>query len=224
MAAVLYMISFMLMGCVVTRCLFPRRHFLTRVWMGACLGVFLMMWMPYLSAFVFGFTLKAHVLALFAAVMLTLGCAASGRRTAAARWGDEDRSLLVTMLFTVVPLFLFSMVLEWTHNIRPAADGLHVGQSTYGDLNLHLSIITSMRNASVPADYSIYPGARLSYPFLTDTLSTSCMLLGMDLRAQRNRVRNGIHHHLTHRKETKGDERTEFHYQSRSDYGPGISP
>ena len=183
MAAVLYLISFMLMGCAVTRCLFPRRQVLTRVWMGACLGVFLMMWLPYLSAFLFGFTLKAHVLALLAAVMITLGCAVSVRRTAAVRWGDEDRSLLVTMLFTVVPLFLFSMVLEWTHNIRPAADGLHVGQSTYGDLNLHLSIITSMRNASVPADYSIYPGARLSYPFLTDTLSTSCMLLGMDLRA-----------------------------------------
>ena len=72
MAAVLYLFSFMLMGSAVTRCLFPRRQVLTRVWMGACLGVFLMMWLPYLSAFLFGFTLKAHVLALLAAVMITL--------------------------------------------------------------------------------------------------------------------------------------------------------
>ena len=182
MAAVLYTLSFILMGCAMTRWLFPRWRVLTRVWAGGSLGVFLMMWLPYLSAFVFSFSLKAHVLALFGGVALTLLCALRGRKTAARRWSEEDRSLLIPMLFTVLPLFLFTMWLEWTHNIRPAADGLHVGQSTYGDLDLHLSIITSMRNAAVPADYSIYPGARLSYPFLTDTLSTSCMILGMDLQ------------------------------------------
>ena len=72
--------------------------------------------------------------------------------------------------------------LIWTHDLRPANGSLHTGQACYGDLSLHLSIITSLRNASFPADYAIMPGNLLSYPFLTDSFTTTFMLGGCSLR------------------------------------------
>ncbi len=161
----------------------PNMRMIVRMWMGGAFGLFLMMWLPYLAAFATGFTVRAHVIALIAAVLSACGCCFLSRTVRPKPFNAEDASLLRVMLFTAVPLLIFAAYLEWTHNIMPQPDGLHVGQSTYGDLNLHLSIITSMRGAAVPADYSIFPGARLSYPFLTDTLSTSFMLMGMSLRA-----------------------------------------
>ena len=56
-------------------------------------------------------------------------------------------------------------------------------QSTYGDLPMHLSFITGLAGKKFPADYPFYPGNRLSYPFLTDSLSSTFYLLGCSLQA-----------------------------------------
>ena len=58
-----------------------------------------------------------------------------------------------------------------------------MGQSTYGDLPMHLSFITGLVGKKFPADYPFYPGNRLSYPFLTDSLSSTFYLLGSSLQA-----------------------------------------
>jgi len=58
-----------------------------------------------------------------------------------------------------------------------------VGQSTYGDLPMHLSFITGLVGKKFPADYPFYPGHRLSYPFLADSLSSTFYLLGCSLQA-----------------------------------------
>ena len=67
-----------------------------------------------------------------------------------------------------------------THTI-PAADNgsFHTGQSTYGDMNMHLGFITSIANQKrFPPEYSIYPGVRLAYPFLCDSISSSLYIWG----------------------------------------------
>jgi hypothetical protein len=46
---------------------------------------------------------------------------------------------------------------------------------------MHMSIATSLRGASLPADYNILPGSLLGYPFLTDATATTLMLFGMPL-------------------------------------------
>ena len=64
----------------------------------------------------------------------------------------------------------------------PGSNGsLWCGQSTYGDLCMHLSFITSMENMSFPPHYSLLMNTPLSYPFLTDSLSTTFYMLGMPL-------------------------------------------
>ena len=84
----------------------------------------------------------------------------------------------------VLPLTILSAYLQYTHVMRVGADGSwNVGQSTYGDLPMHLSFITGLKNAAFPAEYPFYPGHQLSYPFLADSLSTSFYLMGWSLQA-----------------------------------------
>lgn len=182
MLAILYWLLFSAGGCLIVRFLMPEKSPAARVWLGLTLGLMLMMWLPALSAFFLRFSLAAHWAALGLLALLTGAAYAGRRRAKAAPWTQDDARLSRVLLFVALPLTLIGAYLQWTHNIMPAADGsLHVGQSTYGDLPLHLSIASGLRDAAFPPDYSILPGARLSYPFLTDSLSTSFMLLGFDL-------------------------------------------
>lgn len=50
------------------------------------------------------------------------------------------------MLMVVLPLTLLSAYLQYTHCLRVGNDGgWWVGQSTYGDLPMHMSFITSLK-------------------------------------------------------------------------------
>lgn len=184
MLAIAYFCLFELCGTGIIFLLLPRMRPVARVWLGLCLGLALMMWLPALCAFFCDFTLDAHLLAVALLFLLVGGAYWRRDKRAPAVLGERDRGLLRLLLFVALPLTLVGAYLQWTHSLAPAADGsLHVGQSTYGDLPLHLALATSLRNASFPADYSILPGALLTYPFLADSLSTSFLLMGFSLRA-----------------------------------------
>ena len=156
----------------------PYRHFVSSVSythldvykrQGLCLGLLLLMWMPALPAFAVRFSRLAHVLALLPLGGITAGAFYLRDERPARRMEQDDFDLLFTALMVAVPLTVLGGYLQSTPVLRPAADGsLHGGQSTYGDLCLHLGIATSLRDAAFPPTYSILPGATLSYPFLTD--------------------------------------------------------
>lgn len=80
--------------------------------------------------------------------------------------------------------FAFFCYCLYTHTIVGNADGsMHTGQSTYGDMNMHFSFITSIANQQTfPPEYSLLPGHKLSYPFLCDSVSSSLYLMGASLR------------------------------------------
>ena len=184
MLAILYFLLFEGCGTAIVCFLLPRKPFSVRLWMGMCLGILLMMWLPALLAFACDFTLAAHLWALLPLALLTFGAFISREKVPWQGVTQKDRDLFRLLLFVALPLTLIGGYLQWTHIIAPATDGtLHVGQSTYGDLPLHLAIASSLRGAAFPPDYNILPGALLTYPFLTDSLSTSFMLLGFSLRA-----------------------------------------
>ena len=84
-------------------------------------------------------------------------------------------------LVLVLPLLILGAYLMYTHMLRNVNGELHVGQSTYGDLCLHLGIATSLRDAAYPPDYSLLPGTLLGYPFLGDSLVTTMLLFGSGL-------------------------------------------
>ena len=183
MAAVLYTILFLMGGAAIIRTQLPGKSPLTRAFLGLALGLLLEMQLPALCANVFDFTLRAHYVA--AVLLLALvGVSFVLRDTRAAKTMTyEDRRLLGAMAVIVLPLTVLSAYLQHTHMIMEAADGSYwCGQSTYGDLCMHLSFITSMKDMAFPPTYNLLYGTALNYPYLADSLSTTMLMLGMDIQ------------------------------------------
>ena len=183
MIAVIHALAYLACGVCAVRLLLPRHTPLTRIWLGLSLGVLLMMWLPALCAFALGFTMGAHWLALGVLALLTGACFLLRDQRSARGWDGAEQTLLRQWLAVALPLTLLSAWLQYTHVIRVTDNGWYVGQSTYGDLPMHLSFITGLKNAPFPPEYPFYPGHRLSYPFLADSLSTSFYLMGWSLQA-----------------------------------------
>ena len=178
MIGYLILAGFLLCGCVAMDALLARRDRLVRLWLGLCAGLVMMMWLPALFAFALRFDRAAQLLALAVAAAIAGACAFIGRKRPRSRHTDMPLWLPLAL---VVPLALLGGYLQYTHILRNVNGALHVGQSTYGDLCLHLGIATSLRGASFPPDYSLLPGTLLGYPFLGDTMVTTMLLFGSDL-------------------------------------------
>ena len=164
--------------------LFPRHRPLNRLWLGISLGLMEEMVLPALCAFLLAFTAEAHVAAAGILFLLTLAAYRCRDRREKAPWDEKETAFLRQVLCTALPLTVLGAYLQVTHNMRPDASGAwHVGQSTYGDLPMHLSFVTGLVGKAFPADYPFFPGARLSYPFLADSLSSTFYLFGASLQA-----------------------------------------
>lgn len=184
-ASLIYTFLYLYAGVMTVRFLLPRHRPLNRLWLGMCLGLLEEMWLPAIGAALFTFGAEAHVFG--AAVLFVLTLIAwfdRDRRRAPAEWDEKENALLRQILVFCVPLTLLAVWLQYSHVMRvDEAGNWHVGQSTYGDLPMHLSFITGLIGKRFPADYPFYPGNRLSYPFLTDSLSSTFYLLGSSLQA-----------------------------------------
>ena len=182
MIAALYLLAYLCCGVLCVRWLLPRHPVLNRIWLGASLGVLLMMWLPTLLSAFCSFTWLAHGLALIPLLLLTLLCWFLRDKHPVKEWDAEETRQLKQLLWIVVPLTVLSGYLQYTHCLREDSWGnLNVGQSTYGDLPMHLSFITGMIGSSFPMNYPFCPGVQLCYPYLTDALSASFYLMGWSL-------------------------------------------
>ncbi len=184
MLSIFYLAFFLACGLAMARFLLPRLRPLPRGYIGLSLGVLGMMWLPALLAHGFSFTLTAHWLAAGVMALLALGSFFLRDRRSPLPFDQEEKRLLLTLVVLVLPLTLLSAYLQYTHSLRPAADGTyHVGQSTYGDLSLHLAVATGAVNAPFPLPNSLMLGATMAYPYLSDTFATSFLMMGMGLPA-----------------------------------------
>ena len=189
MIAILYLLVFMAAGTLMVRLLLPRQPVLSRLWLGCSLGLLLLMWLPALFAFFLNFSITAHVCAAVTLAPLCGVCFLLRDKAHAVHpWDAEETRQLKQLLIVVIPLTILGGWLQYTHNFRvdSATGSWHVGQSTYGDLPMHTGFITGLVDSSFPPEYPFYPGHRLSYPFLTDTMSTSLYMLGLSLQAALN--------------------------------------
>ena len=181
MVGFIILAGFLLSGCVAIDALMPRKNGLVRLWLGLSAGLMLMMWLPTLFAFVLRFGRVAQLLGLALAASIAATCAFLNRdKPRQRRFTDMPLWLPIVL---VAPLVILSGYLQYTHTLRNVGGALHVGQSTYGDLCLHLGIATSLRDAAYPPDYSLLPGTLLGYPFLGDSMVTTMLLFGSDLTA-----------------------------------------
>ena len=179
-----FFICFQTFGIISIRFLLPRRRVLDRVWLGMSLGLLEMIWLPALFAFLLSFSMTAHWLALLTGAILTGICGLIRDRKPVRRWDEDETALGKQILMIALPLTVLGGYLQYTHGMRiDAAGNWNVGQSTYGDLPMHMSFITGLIGKRFPADYPFYPGHQLSYPFLADSLSSSFVLMGCSLQA-----------------------------------------
>ena len=174
-------------GLLLAFLLLPDRCFAVRIWLGLVFGCVLLMWLPCLFAFAFGFTSRAQFAALALAGLISL-CSLillfRHKETLFKHTDETDRRDLFGFALSAL-LTAFCACLLHTHVLRPEADGsLWVGQSTYGDLAMHLGFVESLfRQGQFPPEYSIFPGQQLNYPFLVDAASASLRFFGLSLRA-----------------------------------------
>ena len=179
MLGIVILTLFLCAGIALADAVFRRRDRLTRLWLGLCAGLIMMMWLPALFAFFMRFTKTAQLCGLGAAVLAAAAAQIADRgRRREKRFTDMPLWLLPAL---VVPLAILGGWLQYTHTLREIDGALWVGQSTYGDLCLHLGIATSLRNAAFPPDYSLLPGTMLGYPFLADSMVTTMLLFGTEL-------------------------------------------
>ena len=183
-ASLAYVSMYLALGVLTVRFLLPRHKPLNRIWLGLSLGVLEAMWLPALAAFFLGFTALGHAAAAGILLILTAACWFLRDRRDPAPWDEEEKKQFRQMLWVTIPLTILGGYLQYTHTMRvDAAGNWNVGQSTYGDLPMHLGFITGMTGKKFPVDYPFFPGAQLSYPFLADSFSSTFLLLGSSLQA-----------------------------------------
>ena len=182
MLAIVYLLFFLLCGALMGHFLLPRLRPLIRGYIGVSLGLFCLLWLPVLLAYFISFTLTAHVIAAFLMAALTFLTYFLRDKRSLLTINEADKAALKTLLILLIPMTLLSGFLQYTHSIRPSMDGgYHVGQSTYGDLSLHLAVTTSIVNAKFPLHNSLMLGATMAYPYLSNSFASSLYLLGLPL-------------------------------------------
>lgn len=184
----LYFLYFQVVGILLIRLLYSKKNTVTHLLCGSVLGSALLQWTPVLFAFFFNFSVTSHILA-------AVSC---GAVLALVLLDKFDRKLLFLPSMTQVKTFLkthrgFLILFGFTfilfcimlssHSFPVKEDGMHTGQCTFGDMNMHLGFITSIaRQQDFPPFYSIAPGTKLSWPFLCDSISSSIYIWGSSLR------------------------------------------
>ncbi|MBR0356130.1 MAG: hypothetical protein IJH54_01495 [Clostridia bacterium] len=178
--SILYLLFYAVAGVEIGRYLFSTESFPRRLWLGLTVGLFGNIWLPSLFAFLLGFGQTSHILGAALMGVLTVLCLLQKKKAPMAAT-KELRSLLP--LLWLLPLFFVGAHLFSTHILEPKVDGWYVGQTTYGDLAMHLGFISSLAEQGVfPPEYSIFPGHAVNYPFLCEVPSASLFQFGASLR------------------------------------------
>ena len=190
--AVLYYMFFVISGIIIMFRLLnsQKLSIMFKCLLGSVFGTLEFQWMPIIFAFFMDFTVEAHICALVIQVLVFIlvilktngGHGFVNTYKKPMEWKrflcENPASIII-----FASLVIFAYCLN-THTILLNSDGsLHTGQATYSDMNMHIGFITSIaKQHTFPPEYSIYPGVKLAYPFLSDSISSSLYLLGASLR------------------------------------------
>lgn len=187
MLGILYYFYFLIIGFIYSKYLF-NKNFYFHLWMGGVIGNVLLMFGIMIPSFIFGFTLKSHLLLmLLVCIPLVFIIRKNGIlsfKKKMVTFKKEDEMNKKIFFFLIVPIFLLIAILLTNHILVPNdVGGVSSGQSTYGDLNMHLGFITSIKEQEVfPPNYAFLSGTKLNYPFLINSLSSSLYMFGTSLR------------------------------------------
>ncbi len=187
MIGILYYLVYLFCGIVIAAIFLDgyKRHCILII--GLSIGSLIGAWFPAAVSIAFGaFNKFTNLTALIiTAVSCAIAAIVKNKKDGFINksWHAIDKQEEASMLIVSLPLFVLISVLFFGHVLIEKNSAYYGGQTTYGDLSMHLGMITSIaRQGIFPPEYSILPGARLSYPFLVNSLSASLYLFGTSLR------------------------------------------
>lgn len=180
----LYFTIFILGGITISQYFFKHLSSLTRLWLGCVMGTVLLMWLPVAISFILGFNTLSHILALVLLLAFVAGSVLFNLKSKEPIFDFSFDKSDLYMLIPVVVMTVFYGIVQASHIMQPSETGSMIfGQSTYADVHIHLSFINGpIMQGTVPFDYNIAPGVQASYPFLSDTISSSIYIWGASLR------------------------------------------
>lgn len=179
-AAILYFFIFQLFGICVSFSILNKEAGKIKLFAGSVLGSVMLQWLPVPFSFLLGFTKGSHVLAAFFGAAIAGACLFANRK----RLKISFPQIRFPQLLTVAALLVYAVFCVLVVNgIRFENGAVYSSQANYGDTSMHLGFITSIANqGTFPPEYSILPGTRLSYPFLSDSISSSLYIWGSNLK------------------------------------------
>lgn len=184
-AGTLYFLYYQIIGITIIFIIMKKEKIPVKLLIGSTTGSLLLHWLPALFAFFFDFTVTAHVLAALV-ILPILFLSLRNKCYMQLPWDNLLPTLRrhIPYVITITATFLLWCYLLCTHVIPLGEDGaIYTGQCTYGDMNMHLSFISSIaQQGAFPPEYSLFPGMKLSYPFLSAGISSGIYLMGASLR------------------------------------------
>ncbi len=185
MIGIIYYFYFLIIGFLYSNLLFKEKDIYFRIWFGGICGNLILMAGIALVAFIFKFSYISHILLAFIAVIPYIAVKYKKNGQSRTEFFDAEKTMdLRTVCILILPLTLLICILLTNHILTPYGEGaVASGQSTYGDLQMHLGFVTSIaEQGKFPPDYAFLSGYKLNYPFFSDMLSSSLYLLGTPLR------------------------------------------
>ncbi len=182
MLGLIWFLFFQAAGQLISARAFSSLSLFERLLLGSVCGSVAAIWLPVPFSFFFGFSVPSHLCAAFvglaAAFLLRKNIRLFSKDELRAEWAEHR-----AFLYLLIPFAALCVNLLLSHTLQARNGALYTGQSGWGDMPMHLGFITSIAvQGTFPPEYSIFPGERLCYPFLCDSVSSSLYLLGTSLR------------------------------------------
>lgn len=179
-----FFIFFQLCGIIISCALLRKEKLLPRLLAGSVFGSVLLHWIPTICSLILDFNIVSHIIAaVVVAVVAAVVLAKVKPLPSFTEIKGEASSIKFSpTIFVTLPIYIvFAVLVTGSFEFRDGA--VWSGQATFGDTSMHLGFITSIAaQGTFPPDYSILPGTKLAYPFLSDSISSSLLIFGSSLK------------------------------------------
>lgn len=189
MLGILVYLFFLFIGYTYSCYIFKDRDIYFRGWMGGIFGNTILMAGIVIPSIFLGFTHLSHIVLILLSILPAIYLIRkNGTKNLGAiltnTTGKDCGINLKILLAVILPIVLIISVLLTNHILAPHdSGGVSSGQSTFGDLQMHLGFVTSIaEQQKFPPNYAFLDGYLLNYPFFVNMLSSSLYLFGTSLR------------------------------------------
>ena len=182
MIGIILYIYFLFVGFLYADKIFKHKDIYFRSYMGGIFGNLILMVGIVPIAFVLRFSKIAHIVLVVVSILPYI--VLYFKKSPKIELTQEETITPKILLSLILPVSLVIWILMTNHILIPYdAGGVAGGQSTYGDLQMHLGFITSIaEQGKFPPEYAFLAGEKLNYPFFVELLSSSMYLFGTPLR------------------------------------------